>query len=609
MSGTPIEDLGFLSDCRTTALVDRDGSVQWLCLPDVDSPSVFGRLLDDAAGHCTLAPTTAYDSDRRYRDGTLILDTTFRTASGTVVLTDALTFGAGVRGHELGQRSEGLLVRRSVVTDGVVELRVDVVPRPEYGRIHPIVVPDALGFRTRGGASALVVSCSAPLELKDSSASAVVELSVGQSVELAVAHADPWAEPQAMLTAEEITECIDETAEAWRTWSELHKSYTGPWANLVSHSGRVLQGLTYSRSGAIVAAATTSLPETVGGSRNWDYRYAWVRDASFTMDALWVAACPEEAVCFFEFLTTAAASALTAHGHLPVMFGVDGRRDLSERELDHLTGWRDSRPVRVGNGAWNQRQLDVYGELLSTAHLLRDRLDDASPESRRFLVEAADTAAVRWRERDQGIWEVRGPPRHFLYSKLMCWVALDRAIDLAPFLAADDHIDDWVRERALIRDGILSDGWSEEAGAFTQSFGSTELDASNLVLPMVGFLPGDDARVVATIDATIERLSDDHGLVYRYLGDDGLDGEEGTFLLCTFWLAHALALAGRVAEARAVFERAAAFRNDLDLLAEEVDAEHGSLIGNFPQAFSHVGLVNAAWAIHRSEHLENGAEQ
>ena len=408
---------------------------------------------------------------------------------------------------------------------------------------------------------------------------------------------------------------------AWQSWSDIHQAYVGPWRDLVHHSGRVLQSLSYAPSGAICAAATTSLPEVVGGTRNWDYRYAWVRDASFTIEALWVAACPDEANQFFNYLSGAAAGSLDRGDGLQIMFGVGGERDLTERELPHLAGWRHSAPVRVGNGAWNQRQLDVYGELLGAVHRLCDNVfDDVSrrvgpmadpdrwgvaadlaPATRRFFVRLADTAAQVWQQQDRGIWEVRGEPRDFLYSKLMCWVALDRAVALADRLDAAERVPAWEQTQAEIREAILSRGWSDRAKAFTQSFGSDELDASSLMLPLVGFLPGDDPRVLATIDAVEERLTDERGLVYRYRSHDGLEGDEGTFLLCTFWLAQALAVAGQPARARAVFERAATFVNDVGLLAEEVDPVTGELLGNFPQAFSHIGLVNAAWAISQSE--------
>jgi GH15 family glucan-1,4-alpha-glucosidase len=375
----------------------------------------------------------------------------------------------------------------------------------------------------------------------------------------------------------------------------------GPWRDLVHHSGRVLYALTYYPTGAMCAAPTTSLPETPGGERNWDYRYAWVRDASFTLRALWVAACPDEGYKFFDYLASAAASQVHDGSDLQIMFGIGGERDLSERVLPHLSGWRGSAPVRVGNGAWTQRQIDVYGELLDAAARFPELISQLEPESRSFLVDLADAACHRWQDLDQGIWEVRGAPRHFVYSKLMCWVALDRAIALADLIDAADRVEEWSHWRREIEHAILTQGWSDAAGAFTQSFGSDDLDASNLMMSIVGFLPPDDPRIVATVDAICTRLTDEHGLVYRYLADDGLDGEEGTFLLCTFWLAQALALAGEHERARATFERAIAFVNDVGLLAEEVDAVTGELLGNFPQAFSHIGLVNAAWAISQAD--------
>jgi GH15 family glucan-1,4-alpha-glucosidase len=303
-------------------------------------------------------------------------------------------------------------------------------------------------------------------------------------------------------------------------------------------------------------------------------------------------------------MATAAASGIGPDQGLQIMFGVGGEHDLTERELPHLEGWRNSRPVRVGNGAWSQQQIDVYGELLGAAYRLTDQIGKLDDDTKRFLIACADTAAIQWREKDQGIWEVRGDPRHFLYSKVMCWVALDRAITLADLLGAGDRVDRWKASRDEIWETVVRDGWSDEAGAFTQSVGSTALDASNLMMPIVGFLPADDPRMLATIDAIAERLTDEHGLVYRYRTDEGVDGlagEEGTFLLCTFWLAQALALSGQVERAKTVFETAIVFVNDVGLLAEEVDPESGELLGNFPQAFSHIGLVNAAWAISEAD--------
>jgi GH15 family glucan-1,4-alpha-glucosidase len=601
MSNQAIGDYALLSDCRSAALVSRGGSVDWLCFPRFDGPAVFARLLDDEAGHFSIRPAGDFEAGRAYVDQTMALETTFRTPTGTVVLTDAMAVGRNERGHDLGAGSPGLLLRRLVCTDGEVELEVEYVPRPEYGLIHPLLEAVPGGLAARGGADRLLLSTPVDLAVDGATATGRFTLRVGESVGLALHHGQMWEPALTVWDQDEIAARLDDTLAGWRSWSAIHQTYEGPWRELVHHSGRVLQALTFEPTGAIVAAPTTSLPETVGGERNWDYRYTWVRDASLTMEALWVAACPDEANKFFAFLADAAASQLHRGVDLQIMFGIGGERDLTERELPHLSGWRGSRPVRVGNGAWNQRQLDVYGELLGAAQRLVDQLGELDEPTRRFLVAAADTAAVRWKEKDQGIWEIRGEPRNFLYSKLMCWVALDRAIALAEQLGATDRVEGWTASREEIRAAIVEHGWSETAGAFTQAFGGEDLDASNLMLAITGFLPGDDSRMKATIDATAERLTDDRGLVYRYVARDGLEGEEGTFLLCTFWLAQAQALAGEVEAAKATFQRAVAYVNDVGLLAEEVDPGGAEMIGNYPQAFSHIGLVNAAWAITQAE--------
>jgi GH15 family glucan-1,4-alpha-glucosidase len=485
--------------------------------------------------------------------------------------------------------------------EGSVELELEFAPRPEYGIIHPLLAPQAGGLIARGGADVLVLSAPVRIELDRSTARARLTLEANETVGFALRHCRSWEPVPAAWSQDQIAERLEDTIAGWRSWSAIHQQYEGPWRELVHHSGRVLQALTFRPTGAIVAAPTTSLPESIGAERNWDYRYTWVRDASLTLQALWVAACPDEAELFFGWMAIAVASQLQRGLDLQIMFGIGGERDLTERSLNHLSGWRGSRPVRVGNGAWDQRQLDVYGELLGAARLLADHLGGLDPSARQFLVQAADAAAARWREQDQGIWEVRGGPRDFLYSKLMCWAALDCAIALAEQVGATDRLEDWTATREEIRQAILEQGWSEQAGAFSQAFGSDELDASALMMPIVGFLPGDDPRMRATIDAIAERLTDDRGLVYRYRAHDGLEGDEGTFLLCTFWLAQAQALAGEVDRARATFERAIAYGNDVGLLAEEVDPASGELLGNFPQAFSHIGLVNAAWAIAQAE--------
>ena len=622
MSTTPIADYALLSDRHSAALVSRAGSIDWLCFPRFDSSSIFGRLLGDEAGHWSIWAQNAAQVTRRYLDRTMVLETTFRTPTGSVSITDALAMGDGNRGHQLGKDAPHLLLRRATCLEGEVDLELEYLPRPEYGLVRPLLDAVEGGLAALGGPDVLVLSSPMPLNVDGSSASVHLHLRGGESAGFALDHAKRAGTGTARVWSQsEIGRRLEDTVSAWKSWSELHQAYVGPWRDLVQHSGRVLQALSFAPTGAICAAATTSLPEAVGGARNWDYRYAWVRDASFTIEALWVAACPDEANEFFDYVTTSAAGSLDRGADLQIMFGIGGERDLTERELPHLEGWRHSVPVRVGNGAWSQRQLDVYGELLGAVYRLSDRLfDNASrrlgpmaapdkwgappnlaPATRRFLVRLAENAAGRWQEKDQGIWEVRGEPRDFLYSKLMCWVALDRAVALADRLDASDRVEAWKQTQDQIRDAILIRGWSDRANAFAQSFGSNDLDASNLMMPLVGFLPADDPRVLATINASEERLTDDRGLVYRYRSHDGLDGEEGTFLLCTFWLAQALAEAGQPARARTVFARAAAFVNDVGLLAEEVDPASGELLGNFPQAFSHIGLVNAAWAISEAE--------
>ncbi len=517
MSTIPIADYALLSDRHSAALVSREGSVDWLCFPRFDSPSIFGRLLGDQAGHWSLRATDATQITRRYLDRTMVLETTFRTPKGTVTLTDALAMGEGNRGHQLGKDAPHVLLRSATCIDGEVELSLEYVLRPAYGQVHPRL--DALdgGVAASWSSDELVLSSPIDLSLDKSAASGLLHLRSGETASFALQHATQAGTRSTKVWSQsEIATRLEDTVSAWESWSELHQSYVGPWKDLVQHSGRVLQSLSFAPTGAICAAATTSLPEVVGGSRNWDYRYAWVRDASFTIQALWVAACPDEANEFFNYVTSSAAGSLDRGGDLQIMFGVGGERQLTERELPHLEGWRRSAPVRVGNGAWNQRQLDVYGELLSAVYRLSDHVFDSAtravgplsdpdrwgaapdlaPGTRQFFVQLADTAARRWQEKDQGIWEIRGEPRDFVYSKLMCWVALDRAVALAGHLDATDRVDEWKETQSQIRDAILTKGWSDRANAFTQSFGSDDLDASNLMLPLVGFLPGDDPRVL-----------------------------------------------------------------------------------------------------------------
>ena len=531
------------------------------------------------------------------------LRTTFHTDGGTLELLDALDLGDAPDPHRMGENASHTLLRGVRCTSGRVAVETTYRPRPEYGLVVPVFSEIESGFLATGGSGRLTLTLPVAATVSNGEIRVRFTLEAGESRMFALQRTRLGDPLPGALQQDAIGAALDATIAAWRDWSQIHQTYEGPWRDLVRHSGRVLHSLSYQPTGAIVAAATTSLPEEIGGERNWDYRYSWVRDASFTMKALWVAACPDEAHEFFGFMTAAAAHSRPDR-HLQIMFGIGGEHDLSERILPQLAGWRGSGPVRVGNGAWAQPQLDVYGELLDAAFQLREQLGEMEPATREFLAALADAAASHWERPDNGIWEVRGEPRHFVYSKLMCWVALDRAVRMADQLHAADRVDDWSAAAASIRAAILDEGWSEQIGAFTQSFGSPELDASALMLSIVGFVPATDPRMVSTVDAIIHGLSDARGLVYRYRpgsGVDGVSGGEGTFLLCTFWLARVLADADRLAEARAVFENAVSHVNDVGLLAEEIDPATGEQLGNFPQAFSHVGLVNAAWSIQQAE--------
>jgi GH15 family glucan-1,4-alpha-glucosidase len=593
----PIADYGLLADCNSAALVDRDGSISWLCLPRYDSAAVFARILDPDGGRWSIAPTGPYRSKRRYLPGTLVLETTFTTNSGSVKLTDTLAFARGQRHHELGLGAPHLLLRLVEGLVGEVELRLELAPRPEYGLVKPLFRQTEAGGRTFGGPNQIVVSSAVETAIDDATMRATFVVSARERIGFALQWSPPEGPAPEPFPPEEVADRIEDTVQAWRSWEQEHDIYDGPHRELVRLSSRVLKGLTYRPTGAIVAAPTTSLPESPGGERNWDYRYAWIRDASLTIEALYVGACSDEAGEFVSFMTSSAGGR-AGERSLQIMYGVAGEHDLTERELPHLRGWRDSSPVRVGNGAWGQTQLDVYGELLGALHRYREQLGDLHCEIQRFVADLANTAARRWREADAGMWEMRGGPRHHLSSKVLCWVALDRAIALAPQLGMHAEVERWTAERDAIREAVLTRGWSEARRAFAQSFDSDELDAAQLLMPILGFLPATDERMRSTIDAIADELTVD-GLVLRYrteagVNADGLTGEEGTFVICSFWLVCALAKAGEVDRAEALFDKLVSYANDLGLLAEQIDTSSGQLLGNFPQAFSHIGLITAA---------------
>ncbi|MEQ4301635.1 glycoside hydrolase family 15 protein [Plantactinospora sp. B6F1] len=576
---------GLLADGRSAALVDRSGSVNWWCPERFDAPSVFCRLLDVAGGHWWIRPTGRFEVRREYLPDTLVLRTVFRTEQGEVSLTDALLLEPGARGHGIGCRSPGVLVRIVEGLSGIVPMVLSYSPRFEYGRrIAYLVWRDGRLVAT-SGPTTLTLTAPMPLAVRGSEATARFTVGAGQRDTFVLAYRPTFHEVASHQV--DAADPLGDTVAGWRSWA-AHHDYQGRYPELVRRNALVLQGLTYAPSGAVVAAATTSLPEALGGDRNYDYRYAWLRDFSLTLRALWVAACPTEANRLFGWVASAVGR--TDGEPVPIMFGVEGERDLTERRIETLRGYADSSPVWVGNEAWRQRQLDVPGELLDAAWRLRDYLDPMRAEVRDLLRDLADQTVARWREPDAGIWEARDTERHYLSSKVGCWVALDRAMRFGDRLGAPDDLARWAAAREEIRETVLRDGWNAEVGAYTGAFGSDRLDASALLMPIVGFLPATDVRMRATIRLIEERLSRG-GLVRRWAGDPA------AFTICSFWLVQCLVLAGERDRAAAMFENVAGVANDLGLLAEQVDPHTGEQLGNFPQAFSHVGLIGAAWEL------------
>ncbi|MBA2331793.1 MAG: glycoside hydrolase family 15 protein [Actinobacteria bacterium] len=604
----PIASYGLLSDCNSAALVGSDGSIDWLCLPRFDSPAVFARILDPDGGHWSITPAASWTTLRRYLPGSLVLETTFRTETGSVRLLDALVFADGQRHHDLGLEAPHELARSVVGVKGSVELVLELAPRPEYGLVRPLFRLTEDGGRTFGGPNQVVVRAGVPVEVHGPTMRAAFTVCEGDEVGFSLRWSPIESSGVEPTAPDEVAARIADTAAGWSSWEAEHDIYEGPSRELVRLSSRVLKGLTYRPTGAIVAAPTTSLPETVGGERNWDYRHAWIRDASLTLRALYIGTCSDEAENFISFMTSSAGGGAGIEHSLQIMYGIGGEHDLAERELPQLRGWRDSAPVRIGNGAWNQTQHDVYGELLDALHLFHAELGELHPEIQEFIGELADAAASKWREKDAGMWEMRGEPRHHLSSKVLCWTALDRAVMLAPSLGGFGKAEQWARARDEIREAILTRGWSEAKQAYAQSFDSDDLDAAQLLIPIVGFLPATDERMRSTIEAIAKGLTRD-GLVLRYLSEDGenadgLAGAEGAFTICSFWLVSCLAKAGELERAESLFDRLTGYANDLGLLAEEIDPRSGDQLGNFPQAFSHVGLITAAWELDQARARE-----
>ncbi|HWB71734.1 MAG TPA: glycoside hydrolase family 15 protein [Egibacteraceae bacterium] len=582
-----LEDYAFVGDTETVALVCRSGSVDWLCLPRFDSGACFAALLGDRShGRWLLAPAGRVRAvRRRYRPGTLVLETEFDADGGTVRIVDAMPPRDLQRGaqHDLVRVVEGVR--------GRVAMRMELVVRFDYGWVVPWVQRQdgRLGFVA--GPDALVLAT--PVQTRGKDQTTVAEFAVGEGDRVPFVLAwhpshEPAAEPVDAETA------VDATTDWWQQWSQQLR-YDGEWKQAVDRSLITLKALTYSPTGGIVAAPTTSLPERLGGVRNWDYRYVWLRDATFTLLALLLGGCRREAVAWRDWLLRAVAG---DPARLQILYGPAGERRLTELELPWLPGYEASAPVRIGNDACAQVQLDVYGEVMDAMHATRRggiEPDEAAWALQRALLEFLES---NWQVPDHGLWEVRGPRRQFTHSKVMSWVAFDRAVKAVEQSGLDGPVQRWRRQRDDVRADVLANGFDPDRNTFTRAYGSPEVDASLLLIPRVGFLPPQDERVVGTVEAVLRELSGDETLVWRYRSDieqaDGLPPGEGAFLMCSFWLVDALALIGRLPAARERYERLLALRNDVGLLAEEYDPVAGRLLGNFPQAFSHIGVVNSA---------------
>ncbi len=576
-----------IGDCETAALISRDGSIDWLCLPRFDSGACFAALLGTPEhGRWLLAPAGGVRRVRRaYRGDSLVLETLYDTEDGTVAVIDCMPIRDGAAD----------VVRVVEGRSGRVPMQMELVMRFDYGAVVPWVQRIPRGIRAIAGPDLLTLQGDVPLRGENLRTFAEFSVGAGERVVFDLV----WSPSHAPVTRElDERRAIAETEAWWREWAG-HCKQNGPWRDAVVRSLVTLKGLTYAPTGGIVAAATTSLPERLGGTRNWDYRFSWLRDATLTLYALMNAGYTEEAVAWREWLVRAVAG---KPSQLQIMYGIAGERRLTELELGWLPGYAGSRPVRVGNAAYAQHQLDVYGEVLDALHQCKRVGLDPFEESwdlARAMLEHLEGA---WREPDEGIWEVRGGPRHFTHSKMMAWVAVDRAVKAVEQFGLPGDLERWRAVRSDIHQEICRRGWRESAGAFTQSYGDDRLDASLLLMPTVGFLPPDDPRVRSTV-AAIERELTHDGFVRRYPTHpdvDGLEPGEGAFLACTFWLIDAMALDGRRDEAVARFEKLLSVRNDLGLLSEEYDPSEKQLIGNFPQAFSHVALVNTARNLERA---------
>ncbi len=606
MAYQPIQNYGLIGNMRTAALVGIHGSVDWLCLPHFDSPSIFAAILDDEkGGRFDISATDPNSSSKQlYWPDTNVLVTRFYATNGVAEIQDFMPVGLPPESPWQHQ-----LIRRVRVTQGSMEFRVRCHPAFNYARTPHRTVVTKQGASFHASELSLGLAADIPLTMDDRGVSAVFTLEEEQTVAFVLRPIGPeeGCGPQPSLS--EVNELFEHTVKYWRRWLS-RCTYTGRWREMVHRSALCLKLLTFEPTGAIVASPTCSLPETPGGIRNWDYRYTWIRDAAFTIYGLLKIGFTEEADQFLKWLS-ARAKEVEKDGSLQIVYGVDGRHELTEQTLDHLDGYRGAKPVRIGNGAYDQLQLDIYGELLDAVYLYNKHVMPIGYDTWTMLRHRLDWLCDHWQQPDEGIWETRGGRRQFVYSKLMCWVAMDRGLRLAEKRSFPADRARWLRVRDQIYEDIMQHGWNAERRAFVQHYDSDVLDASNLIMPLVFFLSPNDPRMLDTVSA-INRspkhgglVSD--GLVYRYdseTGEDGLHGKEGTFNMCTFWLVEALARTGRVdrpklEEARLLFERMLGYANHVGLYAEEIGAS-GEALGNFPQAFTHLALISAAFNLDRA---------
>jgi GH15 family glucan-1,4-alpha-glucosidase len=601
----PIADYGFLSDCHTGALVASDGSVEWLCLPNFDSPSVFAAMLDRGAGSFRVGPYGLYvPAGRRYLPGTNVIETTWMTPQGWVRVVDALTIGAWHDNQEGSDHTrpptdydaDHLLVRVIECMQGWVQMEMVCEPMLDYGATAAswsVVEEDGVdrahnALDADGGETVFRLFSDMRVGIEGNRVHARHTLSEGEKRFCAMSWTEELGGPR---TVEQAGAHLERTTHFWRTWLAEGTYPDHPWRLHLQRSALTLKGLTFMPTGALVAAATTSLPETPRGERNWDYRYCWMRDATFTLWGLHALGLDWEADDFVQYLADLERN---EDGSLQIMYGITGNKDLEERTLDHLKGYENARPVRVGNGAYNQRQNDVYGAVLDSVYLHSKERDHIPERLWPVLIDQVHCVERVWREPDQGLWEARGEPRHYVSSKLMCWVAMDRGARLAERRGEDERARGCQELADEIKAEILEKG-VDNRGVFRQHYETDALDASNLLVPLVRFLPAKDERVCATVRAIQEELTE-NGLVLRYRTDetdDGQSGEEGTFLICSFWLVSALAETGDCRAAEHLCERLLTYASPLQLYAEELEASSGRLLGNFPQAFTHLALINA----------------